>query len=72
MSLLQLAFLAAAMGTALSAIMAVAWQVQRTTGHTGWIDVCWTFGTGIVAASAALCPFLQITDRARGKSWSRS
>jgi len=35
MSLLQLAFLASAMGTALSAIMAVAWQVQRSTGHTG-------------------------------------
>lgn len=40
MSLLHLAFLASAMGIALSAIMAVAWQVQRSTGHTGWIDVC--------------------------------
>ena len=29
MSLIQLAFLASAMGTALSAIMTVAWQVQR-------------------------------------------
>ena len=56
MSLLQLAFLASAMGTALSAIMAVAWQVQRSTGHTGWIDVCWTFGTGIVAALGSLAP----------------
>jgi len=56
MSLLQLALLAAAMGAALSAIMAVAWQVQRTTGHTGWIDVCWTFGTGTVAALGSLAP----------------
>ena len=56
MSLLQLAFIAAAMGAALSAIMVVAWQVQRTTGHTGWIDVCWTFGTGIVAALGSLAP----------------
>ena len=56
MSLLQLALLAAVMGTALSAIMAVAWQVQRTTGHTGWIDVCWTFGTGTVAALGSLAP----------------
>ena len=56
MSLLQLAFLASAMGTALSAIMTVAWQVQRRTGHTGWIDVCWTFGTGIVAALGSLAP----------------
>ena len=56
MSWLQLALLAAAMGLALSAIMAIAWQVQRTTGHTGWIDVCWTFGTGIVAALGSLAP----------------
>ncbi len=56
MSWPQLALLAAAMGAALSAIMAVAWQVQRTTGHTGWIDVCWTFGTGIVAALGSLAP----------------
>jgi steroid 5-alpha reductase family enzyme len=56
MTLLQLAFLAGAMGTALSAIMAAAWQVQRRRGHTGWIDVCWTFGTGIVAAFASLAP----------------
>jgi steroid 5-alpha reductase family enzyme len=56
MSLLQLALLTAAMGLALSAIMAVAWQVQRTTGHTGWIDVCWTFGTGIVAALGSVAP----------------
>jgi steroid 5-alpha reductase family enzyme len=56
MNLLELAFLAAVMGAALSAIMAVAWQVQRTTGHTGWIDVCWTFGTGIVAALGSLAP----------------
>lgn len=56
MSFLQLAFLAVAMGIALSAIMVVAWQVQRSTGHTGWIDVCWTFGTGIVAALGSLAP----------------
>ena len=39
--------------------MAFAWLVQRTTGHTGWIDVCWTFGTGIVAALGSLAPFLR-------------
>ena len=56
LSLLQLSLLAGAMGAALSAMMAVAWQVQRTTGHTGWIDVCWTFGTGTVAALGSLAP----------------
>lgn len=57
MSLLQLAFLAAISAVALSAIMTLAWQVQRITGHTGWIDVCWTFGTGIVATLGSLWPF---------------
>ena len=56
MSLLQLVLLAAAMGLALSAIMAAAWQVQRTTGYTGWIDVFWTFGVGGTAVVACLIP----------------
>jgi steroid 5-alpha reductase family enzyme len=56
MSLLQFLGLAAAMGAALSAAMAAAWQVQRATGHTGWIDVWWTFGTGVVAALGSLAP----------------
>ena len=65
MSLLELAFLASAMGTALSAIMALAWQVQRKTGDTGWIDVCWTFGTGIVAALGSLAPLASDSAGAR-------
>jgi len=56
MSLLQLIFLAVVMGLALSAIMTAAWQTQRTTGHTGWIDVFWTFGVGGVAALGSLAP----------------
>ena len=40
----------------LSAVMAVAWQVQLTTGNTGWIDVFWTFGLGTVAIIASLVP----------------
>ena len=56
MSLLQLVSLAAVMAAALFAIMAAAWQIQRSTGHTGWIDVCWTFGTGTVAALASIVP----------------
>jgi steroid 5-alpha reductase family enzyme len=65
MTLLQLAFLAAVMGLALSAIMAAAWQVQLRTGHTGWIDVCWTFGTGAVAALGSLAPLSPDDRRAR-------
>ena len=39
---------------ALSAIMAVAWLVQRATGHDGWADVFWSFGVGTVGALAVL------------------
>ena len=45
-----------AAGFALSAIMALAWWVQRRTGNSGWIDAIWTFGTGFVAAGLALYP----------------
>ena len=49
----------AIMALALSAVMAAAWQIQRRTGQTGWIDVCWTSGTGAVAAIASLVPYPQ-------------
>ena len=41
---------------ALCGIMAGAWQVQRMTGNSGWIDTIWTFGTGAVACARALAP----------------
>ncbi len=41
---------------ALPALMACAWQVQRRTGNSGWIDVFWTFGTGALACTLALLP----------------
>ena len=41
---------------ALALIMAGAWQVQRMTGNSGWIDTIWTFGTGAVACALALAP----------------
>jgi steroid 5-alpha reductase family enzyme len=54
MSLFQFASLAAVMAIALSAVMAGAWLIQRSAGQTGWIDVCWTFGVGVVAAIGSL------------------
>lgn len=53
---LYLVILAAAIAAALSAVMAIAWRVQLTTGNTGWIDVFWTFGLGAVAIIASLVP----------------
>ena len=36
--------------------MGLAWLWQRRVGNAGWIDVFWTFGTGIACAVAALLP----------------
>jgi steroid 5-alpha reductase family enzyme len=36
------------------AIMNVAWIYQRAAGDSGWIDVFWTFGTGLAGVVAAL------------------
>jgi steroid 5-alpha reductase family enzyme len=38
----------------MSAVMAAAWQVQRRAGDSGWVDVFWTFGTGVAGAGAAV------------------
>jgi steroid 5-alpha reductase family enzyme len=37
----------------LCAVMAAAWAVQRATHNAGWVDVFWTFGTGLAGAIAA-------------------
>lgn len=36
--------------------MASVWLFQRQTGNPGWIDVFWTFGTGLTCIAAALIP----------------
>ena len=54
-----------AAASALSAIMACAWKVQRRTGNSGWIDVIWTFGTGAAACVLALLPI-------EGRDWPQS
>jgi steroid 5-alpha reductase family enzyme len=37
--------------------MNAAWAFQRRVGNSGWIDVFWTFGTGVAGVLAALFPF---------------
>jgi len=56
MTLFQIAVVASMIGAALSAVMTVAWKVQKISGNTGWIDVFWTFGLGAVAVIASLVP----------------
>ena len=34
----------------------LAWLFQRQAGNSGWIDVFWTFGTGIAGVGVALWP----------------
>jgi steroid 5-alpha reductase family enzyme len=45
-----------AVSVALSAIMAGAWLVWRSTRNSGWIDTVWTFGLGTVGCIGALTP----------------
>ncbi len=41
-------------GAAMFVVMAAAWALQRATGNAGWVDACWTFGTGLCGAGGAL------------------
>ena len=38
----------------LALVMAGAWQVQRITGNSGWIDAIWSFATGLAGLAFAL------------------
>jgi steroid 5-alpha reductase family enzyme len=55
-SLAQLALLTLCAAAALSAVMTAAWRIQQTSGNSGWIDACWTFGVGGIGILAALAP----------------
>src|SRR5271166_1257996 len=41
---------------AMSSVMAAAWHVQQKTGNSGWVDVSWSLGVGLVAFLAAAWP----------------
>jgi steroid 5-alpha reductase family enzyme len=49
-------FLATALVIGLCAVMALAWVVQRQLRNAGWVDVFWSFGTGMAGACAAVVP----------------
>ena len=37
-------------------IMSAGWLIAIKSGNTGWIDVCWTFGLGLVGVGAGIVP----------------
>ncbi len=41
-------------GAAMLVVMAFAWLVQRITANSGWVDACWSLGTGLIGAAGAL------------------
>ena len=51
---MSLGMLAAVVALELWAVMSLAWLVQRVTGNSGWVDVAWSFGTGIAGVTFAL------------------
>lgn len=40
----------------LAAAMSGAWLIQHRLGNAGWVDVIWTFATGIAGVAGALLP----------------
>ena len=40
----------------LCVVMVAAWAVQRATHNCGWVDMFWTYGTGVAGVAAALAP----------------
>ncbi|CAN5207362.1 DUF1295 domain-containing protein [soil metagenome] len=48
--------LVVAVAIGLVVLMSLAWAVQRRTGNSGWIDVIWSFATGLAGAAFALVP----------------
>ena len=49
-------FLLIAVLIAASLLMMGAWRVQQSSGNSTWIDVAWTFGTGVAGVVLALYP----------------
>jgi steroid 5-alpha reductase family enzyme len=45
---------AAGVGLGVALVMLAAWGFQAWRGNAGWVDVFWTFGTGLTGAAAAL------------------
>ncbi len=49
-------YLAALVAAELVAAMSLAWLAQYRTGNSGWIDVAWSFATGLAGVTFALVP----------------
>lgn len=56
MSLAQFLMIGILAAVVIAAIMSAAWAIQRRTENSGWIDTCWSFGTGGAAVIIALIP----------------
>ena len=47
----------------LCTVMTLAWVARLGTGQSGWVDACWSAGTGLAAVYLALAPFHDIQPR---------
>lgn len=46
----------------LSTVMIFAWVVALRTGRSGWIDVIWSFSTGVAGTAVALAPLGGVSE----------
>jgi steroid 5-alpha reductase family enzyme len=59
-------FLIIGLAVGLSAAMTLAWVVQRRVRNAGWVDVAWSFATGLAGIAAALVP---VGGAPRARQW---
>lgn len=72
----QIAWASVGVLVLMSAVMAAGWAVQRRADDSGWVDVFWTFGTGLCGVLVALWPtsegvaFRQLLVASMAAVWS--
>lgn len=47
-------------------VMTAAWAIALKSGNAGWIDVCWTFGLGLLGVAAAAVPVFTMGSAVAG------
>ena len=55
---------------AMACVMTLAWGIALKSGNAGWIDVCWTFGLGLIGVAVSAVPVISMAPAAAALSMS--